>query len=359
MSPAIRKWLVAGHKWTGLTLGLIFVVMAATGATLVFRSQLEPVVSADLYTATTCETKLPLDSLRAQAASAYPTAEIDYVRILGEKGRPILFRFDDSMTLYLDPCTGQVLGQQFRFSGVFGRLEQIHRFRFMPNYDLVTGTVALGFLFPMAGLGVYLWLPRRKGMVGQALRYQPTLRGWPWLMNVHKLTGIYFGAIIALSALTGLPQAFPWAKAAIYSLSGSPLPMKAPTVEPRPEQAISYESLWLTALKLVPAPQEALMHFPTKQGQAVEIFLIDQHALHRNARTYLYLDPGSGEVIRFTPYSDSSLGHKLYFWTLSWHTAAIGGIAGLIGQLLLLAGALSGLILAFTGILTYVRRRKV
>jgi vanillate O-demethylase ferredoxin subunit len=59
-------------------------------------------------------------------------------------------------------------------------------------------------------------------------------------------------------------------------------------------------------------------------------------------------------VVRYVPYAASSAGNKLYFWTLSLHTGHVGGLAG---QLVLLAGALSVPLLAYTGISSYLRRR--
>jgi vanillate O-demethylase ferredoxin subunit len=357
VTQTTRKWLLSFHRWTGLGFGLLFGLMSLTGASLVFRTQMEPVATPDLFAASICEAKLPLDELKAMAQAAYAQGEMEYVRILGGAGRPVLFRFNDEMTLYVDPCTGRVLGQQSRYTGLFGWLEKIHRLKFLPEGEIISGTVALIFL-PMFGLGVYLWWPRRAGMMKQALKFHPSLQGWPRLMNLHKLAGIYLGAVIALSALTGLPQSFTWARSGIYSLTGSPMPLKTPTIEVvnRLETTQSYESLWQTAQNLVPSPREALLHFPPKPGQSVKMFLIDQDAPHANARSYLYLDPYSGKVIDFTAYRDGSIGHKVYFWTLSWHTAGFGG---LIGQIILLLGALGGLTLAYTGMTTYIRRRKI
>ena len=68
----------------------------------------------------------------------------------------------------------------------------------------------------------------------------------------------------------------------------------------------------------------------------------------------LFLDAWSNQVLRFTPYAQSSLGLKVYFWTLSMHTGQIGG---LFGPLVLITGALAMLTLAYTGISSFLRRR--
>src|SRR5438552_4811043 len=114
------------------------------------------------------------------------------------------------------------------------------------------------------------------------------------------------------------------------------------------------ETYWQHVLSLVPNPRETLIHFPSKTQDPVEIFTIARDAPHANARTMLFLDAFTDEVLRFTPYAQSSLGHKVYFWTLSMHTGQIGGV---LGPLVLITGALAMLTLAYTGISSYLRRR--
>ncbi len=113
------------------------------------------------------------------------------------------------------------------------------------------------------------------------------------------------------------------------------------------------ETYWQKVQSLVPDPAEALIHFPVRPRDPVEIFAIERGAPHANARTMLFLDAYSGEVLRFTPYAQSSLGHRAYFWTLSWHTGMVGGFAG---PLVLISGALALIVLAYSGVTSFLRR---
>ncbi len=68
----------------------------------------------------------------------------------------------------------------------------------------------------------------------------------------------------------------------------------------------------------------------------------------------LYVDAYSGKVLRFVPYADSSPGHKLYFWTLSFHMGTVGGLAG---KRMLMGSTGSLIFIGFLGIRSYLRRR--
>jgi len=365
VSQTARNAVRHVHRWTGLTAGLVLAFMAATGISIAYRPQLEPIIHRELLTVPACSARVPIDQLAANARVVHPGGELDYVRIKagaaaaeripavqiriatprGEGLRPIQ---DD---LYLDPCTGRYLGQRDRYAGPFAMLEKLHRFRFIDSGFSIPGVCALLFLMVMAGGGLYMAWPRGRPWKRVLFFDRAATRGRP--MERHRVIGLYVAAIAGLSALTGLPQAFDWYKYGIYSVTDS-APPKAPgsTIIPGSPR-LSMEDYWKETQALVPNPREALLHFPAKPADAVEIFAIPPDAPHANARTLMFLDAYSGKALYFMPYAESSLGNRLYFWTLSWHT----GQTGPYGPPILILGALGLLYLAFTGIGTYLRRR--
>jgi vanillate O-demethylase ferredoxin subunit len=343
-----------------LTVGIVILLMAITGASIVFRPDLEPVLNRDLLTVRHCEARVPLDTLTANAAASRRGATLDYVRLVaGNADAPRLpsamVRFTDQHFVYLDPCTGRVLGERTRYGGLLGTIEQIHRFRFMEHGSLITGTSAIAFGLVLVVGGVALWWPRTRLGWRHAFTLRSGSRHPISTYRVHRTVGAYAGAILLSMVLTGLPWAFDWYAHGIYTIVGSPKPAKAPksAVPPAGAARLPLETFWRTAQSLSPDPKDALLHIPEKPRDPVEMYLIDRDAPHPNARTMLFLDAYTGEVLRFVPYSESSLGHKLYFWALSWHTGAVGGV---FGQLLLLFGALAVPVLAYTGIRNFLRR---
>ncbi|SFH67921.1 vanillate O-demethylase ferredoxin subunit [Collimonas sp. OK307] len=365
MNTRVRNSLLSLHRWTGFTVGLVIVLMALTGAAIMYRPQLEPLLSPDLLTVPACSGLVPLDALTAAAAAVRPAAKLDYIRLVagdaadaGTDARmpAAMVRFTDQTFVYLNPCNGEVLGQRHRYGGLLGTIEQIHRFRFMKNGNLITGTSAIVFGLVLILAGLYIWLPATLRGVRSALKFNGRLKGPARTINLHKTVGFYVSLILLTSVLTGLPQAFDWYKNGIYTIAGSAPAAKAPKSQPAAgAQRLSMEAMWQRAQEYMPHPQEILLHYPDKPRDAVEMYLIANDAPHPNARTMLYLDAYSGKTLKYIPYADSSLGSKLYFWTLSLHTGHIGGP---VVQLLLMAAALSVPFLAYTGIATWLRRRK-
>ncbi|BCG05106.1 hypothetical protein PPGU19_096740 (plasmid) [Paraburkholderia sp. PGU19] len=360
MKFAFRPLVLQIHRWCGLTTGLVTLVTAITGASIVFRPDLEPALNRDLLTVPTCAERLSLDTLVANAAASRPRATLNYVRIIaGKVGAPripsTMIRFTDQYFVFVDPCTGRVLGERSRYGGLLGTLEQIHRFRFMKHGSLITGTSAIIFGLLIIVGGVALWWPRTRRGWRHAFTLRSDSRSPMSTYRLHRTAGAYASAILLSMVLTGLPWAFDWYAHCIYTIVGSPQPMKPPksTAPANGATRLSLDSFLRTAQSLSPDPQDALLHIPEKLRDPVEMYLIERDAPHANARTMLFMDAYTGKVLRFIPYSKSSLGHKAYFWALSWHTGALGGI---FGQLLLLFGAFAVPALAYTGIRNFLRR---
>jgi vanillate O-demethylase ferredoxin subunit len=368
-SVAFRTLVLQAHRWTGLTFGLVLVFVAITGMLIAYRPHLEPIVNRDLLMVPACTERVSMDTLAGNARAAHPAGEMDYIRITSpDEGasripavqirisEPGEFQHD----VFLNPCSGALLGLRDRFGGWLATIEQLHRFRFVDGGSLITGTNALLFATVLLAGGLYMWWPRRRSALRVAATLDSRLTGRHRTINRHKVIGLYVGLIVLSSALTGLPLAFDWYRDGVYALAGSK-PEKPPRVAtPAATKPLPMETYWRHVQALVPNPGETLIHFPLarKPGESLDIFTVTRDAPHAFARTMIYLDPYTDNVVKFTPYAQASAGHKLYFWMLSWHMGAVGGKSGsLFFPVVLMFGALGVPFLAWTGASSYIRRK--
>jgi vanillate O-demethylase ferredoxin subunit len=354
-----RKRLLPLHRWTGMSAGLVLLLTAVSGALLLFRPQLEPVVDGQLLSVPGCVKHASIDRMTANAVAAYPSGRLDFIRIpasrdAGQTMPTAFVRFADKQTVYLNPCTGAVLGQRNRYSGLFGRIEGWHRLRFIEGGGEIVGAAALIAAVLLIGGGLTLWWPSTHKGMRSALRFAGGMTGGARRLSLHKSVGVFAGVIIVFSALTGAPQSFKWYKNALYAVTGSTAKEQPPQSAPVAGAArLPMDVFWQQVQQLDPDMAEAQLRYPVKKLDPIEIYMVGIDAPHPNARSYLYLDAYSGKVLAFKPYRSSSAGHKLYYWILSAHNGLIGGI---VAKLLLLIGCLAVPVLAYTGISTFVRR---
>ncbi len=358
MNTALRTTVLRVHRWTGLTLGLLFAYVALTGLGMVFQRQLQPLLEHDLREVSSCAARLPLDTLVDGARAFHPGSRVSQIEVLGGGSGTTIVRFADKEGVYMHPCSGTVLGQQHRWGGLFGTLEQLHRLKFIDNSDvteLITGTTSIVLALVMIGGGLLVWWPPGLKALRSAATLRPHLKGRAFLLNLHRTTGLYVALVLLMSALTSMTFTFPWARQAVFSLAGSPMPPPKPALESKPAAApMAMETLLKRALASVPDADQVMIQLPRKPLDAVEIYAVERDAPHPNARTTIYMDPYTGDVMRFEPYATSSAGNKAYRWLASLHMGQIGGVPG---QLLLFAGVLGLPVLGYTGIASYLRRR--
>lgn len=217
------------------------------------------------------------------------------------------------------------------------------------------GSGALAMLLILAGAGVYLWWPRKPRRFSQGFTLNRKLKGPAFNIGLHRTVGGWVALPLAISALTGLPQAFEFIHNTL-NLIDSAHEVKQHSVIPamRNRQRISLQTAWTTINRLSPEPRETLIHVARASNDPLEIYIIGADAPLPNALAYLYLDAYTGAVLSFTPYARMGLGSRSISGGFPSTRARCGGM---FGRFLLFLGALGALVLGYTGISSYLRRR--
>jgi vanillate O-demethylase ferredoxin subunit len=355
MSPAFRSTVLLVHRWTGMTVGLVFVMLAVTAAIVVIRPQLEPVISPALFDVGHCAAKLPLDTVVANAVASHPGAGLDDMRIRVD-GEPAQVRFLDREQVHVDPCSGRVLGQQNKWGGFFGFPEMLHRFKFVQGEwgEVIDGWITLFVGLVLVIGGVIVWWPSTRMAWKGGFKFRPHLKGIAFLLNLHNIAGIYACVLLFIMALTAMPISFTPIRESLYSMTSSQRISKPASTLDRGVRPQAIESHWQRALAAFPAAQEGVLRFQRKPDDAIEVFTIDANALHPNARSYIYFDAYDGRTLKTIPYAELPTGLWVYMWVVSLHTGQVGG---LLGQLLFFLGVLGVPVLAYTGIASWLKRR--
>ncbi len=348
----LRKKLMPIHRWAGLTAGLVVLISAITGLGMAFRAELDPVLYPRQATATACARPVSIAHLIANARAARSNGTLDYVRINGDVAKPAALRFLNKDTLYFDRCSGAQVASQNRYQGFFGTLEWLHRGIWLPGGGILMGLGALSLLILLIGIGVYLWWPRRPRRLRQGFGLDRRLKGPAFNLGLHRTVGAWVMIPVTLSVLTGLPNAFDPLKAAIMAIGGHGY--RTTQASAPATRASTIDGVFAKIAALSPNARETLVHLPQPGKPMMDAYFIDADAPHDNARTTLKIDAVTGMLSDIVRYRDASIGAKVYYYMLSFHTGELGGV---LGQLLIAAGALGLIVLGYTGLSSYLRRK--
>lgn len=357
MNSSFRKNLLLFHTWSGLTIGLLVVFLAVTGASFVLRPALDDVIHRDLRIVSACDARLPLDTLAVNARAAHPKAELYGFEINADRERSTAVMFSDKDKVYVDPCTGTVLGMQNVYGGFFGVADWLHRVKFMgDNGKLVAGWSDVIFLVLLIAGGIVLWWPRSKQGFKSAFKFNPRLPGAARTINLHKVVGIYSGIVLIAISLTALPIAFEPIKNSFYWATGTqkmaPPPTSKDLVSAKP---LPMEDLWQRSKAFFPDAEWIDMRYPATPDAPIRMEIVEKGAPHEDAKSYLYFNAFTGDPLRVIRYAtDVPLGRKIYLYCIALHSGLLGGLAY---QIILFLASLGIPVMAYSGFSPYLRRK--
>jgi ferredoxin-NADP reductase/uncharacterized iron-regulated membrane protein len=341
------------HHWCGLTVGLLLVVVAFTGASMAFRAQIEPVLSANLLRVPACSAPLPPSRIVALAQAANPdSGPLAAIRMYGDPQASTRVRFGDGRWVYVDPCSGRILGIQAAYGGVFGTLAWVHTFGYLPAGATVAGVIAL-FALVMAVAGVWLWWRERASRRSARHRRRPGLTGGARKLHLHRSLGPWCAPILMLLAITGTLQAFPALSDALQAI-GKPETAPARQLVRHAATTNALDAAWRQA-RATPW-QQIQWRIPAGKDQGpITAEITAAGAPHAYAAGIATYDPHTGTLLQHGRYEQAAPGRKAWLWALALHYGAVGEP---VWQLALFLTALSVPVMAWTGIASYLHRRR-
>jgi uncharacterized iron-regulated membrane protein len=370
----IRKTIFWMHLSCGVAVGLVVLMMSATGVILTYERQMLDWQTRDFYADPPADAeRLPIESLVASAALGEPGFNATSVRLSADPRAPVLLGAGRAGSRYLNAYTGEVLGEppqdlQAFFSAVTGW----HRWfnasgESRAAWRVVTGISNLVFAFLILS-GLYLWLPRvYKWTMFRAhlLFNRHALKGKARDYNWHHVLGFWTAIPLFVVVATAVVFSYPWASNAVYRvfgedpLSGRGAVAERPAAErPAAESATGRETLSLDALYAraashVDSFETITINLPGHEAREVS-FAIDQgNGGQPQLRHSLTLAAATGDVVSWQPFESQSPGRRARTWIRFLHT---GEALGFAGQTVAGIVSLTSIVMVWTGLALACRR---
>jgi uncharacterized iron-regulated membrane protein len=367
----LRKIIFWIHLPVGVIAGVVILIMCVTGVLLSFEKQIVSWADTRGYRSAppSAETRhLPVETLVAKAREARgadPTA----VTLKSDPEAPAEVAFGRETTLFLNPYSGQVLGEgATSVRSFFRTMTDWHRWLGAKGENrnvarAITGACNLGFLFLVAS-GFYLWWPRNWNL--KALRNQTWFRrGLPAKardFNWHNVIGFWSAAPLFIVVLSAVVISYTWAGNLVYRVVGetppaprsaNQQPARANNNEPQASAVTNIESAWSIAKGQVSDWRSITMQLPTSASAPLTFNIDSGTGGQPQKRSQLVLDRTNGAVTRWEPFSSYTRGRQLRSILRFAHT---GEVAGIPGQVIAALVSLGGAVLVFTGLGLAIRR---
>lgn len=348
------------HLTVGITVGLIVLIMSVTGTMLAFRHEIIGFAERRMQNVapqTSGAQKLSLAVIIAKAQEVQPQASPSALTLRSSPNASVAVNFGREHVVYVNPYTGDILGQGSKTHDVLEKIEVWHRWLGMEGKlkslgHNIKGVCTIAFLL-MVISGLYLWWPREWNWktLKMVTTFNPNASGKAKDFNWHNVIGFWCAPLLIIIALTGIIMSYTWANNLLYRMAGNDPPAaqsKEEKKEEKPPQ-LDLNVIDLAVLKAqekVPGWVLMNIRFPAKAGAPVSVSIKESGHFNPNPRSQLNIDPVTLETVKWEPFSEQVLGKRLRTWARYLHTGEAGG---LIGKTIAFFASLAATLLVWTG----------
>ena len=359
LRPRLRKLWLSFHRWLGLTVGLLFVLLGLTGSALVFDHAIDEWLNPELLLSQTSAPSRPLSELLAAAeeATPEPVAAMSRPRVrdgvwtawvqTGTEDDP------EWTQVYVDPATATVTGTRVWGTDLMGTIYRLH-------YTLLggdAGAVVVG----LAGIvlivsvisGLYLWWPLLRNGWRAAFVIRRDAR---FTYDLHKTVGVVSSLLLVVIAFTGVYMTFPeWIKPAVRVFSEDTPPLGELKAHRATDGAplLPEEALAIAQQRF---PEATFDHFhPAGNDGVYEMAFRQSGEIQRSyGRTQVFVDPQTGEIVAERDTHNATAADSFIAAQFPLHN---GEAFGLVGRWIVFFSGLAPSVLYVTGCMLWWRRR--
>lgn len=365
----MRRIAVRVHRWIGLALGLLFVLLGLTGSFNVFHRELDAWLNPEYWAASSNDIRVTPSEALDIARARYPGMRVALLGLPVDDA-PYTVNFHDAalaggnkalqFQLAIDPATGVVSGPRMHWGGTSLSRTEFVRTLYRLHYELLAppiGHTIVGlsgfFLIGLAVLGFALWWPRN-GNWRTSLSFKRSAHVVRQMFDLHRLVGAVSAAILLMAGFSGsyivFPAKFHVATAALGETETFPRTISARKsgANASVEQAIAIaEQQFADASAYSLAP-------PAGELGTYRVRLKRTEEVNPLGRTYVWVEPVSGEVLRIYDWTGRQGIGRFYTWQFPLHN---GSLFGLPGRLLIFIAGLAPLTLFLSGWIVWRRKR--
>ncbi|MGV3618113.1 MAG: PepSY-associated TM helix domain-containing protein [Fimbriimonas sp.] len=352
----LRRAVFVVHLWIGLSVGLLFAVVSATGSAIVYRRELDGMARPYLryVQAPVGAQALPLDEVRRQVRRDHPEAKPTDVAIFLYQpwDGGALTTFIGPKSYAIDPYTGRTIALLSEKKSLPLWLKEFHT-------DLLAGEKGEG-LNGWGGVaacvlllsGLWLWWPATRKQIRLRLTVRRGVSLRRTTYDLHNVFGFYSLALLFIVTVTGVGLCFNKpVRDFVFAKTGHKRPPPPAPIVPQ-GTPLPADDLLAIARREVPDARFVLATFPARPNLPFSTMLQRTGAGFFPYVT-LKIDPYSGAVVAREDDADATFGAKIMRQIAVLHFGFWGGTASKVLYIVL---GLVPLALYVTGIMLWWNR---
>jgi uncharacterized iron-regulated membrane protein len=350
----IRNLTFSLHRYIGLTVGLILIIVGLTGSILVFQKEIDSVlvkqkfeqvipqaqtVSLDVVTNNITQAYAKQPDWKLAQFVLYYDRDIYLARLNNSE--------DKQLEVFVNAYTGKILGDRLRNQSFFGRVYELHYALLAGPVGFVIVGIAALFMCILAITGLLLWSGWRNLISGFKIKWNAKTKRKNY--DIHQVVGIIALIFLTFTGFTGFIWNFyEQTEPAIYALTFTPKPPEVKSIVTGKE-SLAINEIIEKAIATIPEAKPSSISIPTKPDEVFTVYLKQPQDAQYYANK-VDIDRYSGKILHVINSKTAKLGDRLLNAFVPMHYGTFGGLPT---RILYVFVGLSPTILFVTGLIMY------
>lgn len=359
-SRKLRNLAFTLHRYIGLAVGIILIIVGLTGSLLVFEHELDEwAIQQRFGRVVPQEQRLSTATLVDNVKVAYanhPDWQVGQVQMLPKQEVYTirLNRPDDTQwEVFVNPYKGVIMGDRQRETALFSRVLELHYALLVGNTGMVIVGIAAFLLMILSITGIVLWPGWRKLISGFKIKWL----AHPKRVNfdIHKVAGIITAVFLTAIAFTGFCWNFyDYATPAIYAATFTLKPPEVKSTLMNGKPTLNLDEILRRSNIALPGAISTFINLPKKPDGVFEIYK-KVPGDSEDFNSYVKLDQFSGKVLYMQDSRTVGLGDRILNSFAPLHYGTFGGLSTRIFYVFV---GLSPLVLFITGFVMWRYRHR-
>lgn len=329
----LRKLALSLHRYIGLMVGLLLILISLTGSVLVFSNEIDQFLNPALLQVVPQEKRVSVQSVLDTVRSTYPKLKLESIDI--PQNPTSVYRAwtqspdKEVVFIYINPYTGKILGSRLQ-------KQTLHHFVVELHINLLAGelgTVVVGVCGALTVLlcitGLILWPGWKRAIAGFKIRWQA-----PWKLigyDLHKVVGIVSVTFLLLIASTGAAMSFfSEFERAMYSLTFTPIPPIPTQSQPAAgRKTLIADRVLFAGRKALPGTQTIWLDLPSDAKGLFRVgkrFSEDTSLSSASSDSQIYVDQYNGKVVQVNTVHKAPIARRIVYSLYPLHIGSYGGL---------------------------------
>ena len=374
----IWRW----HFYAGIIFAPFLLILAITGSVYLFKPQIEQMIYKDYWVVTQNGEKLPASQQIEEVKALYPDAIVTTYRPGETETRSSevgISQNNESLTVFIDPYTGDSLGTLNNDDRIMDKIEEIHG-------ELMAGTIGDRIVELVACwavvliiTGLFLWFPRKKEKIFGVVipRFNKGRR--ILRRDLHVVPAMWITGGMLFLIMTGLPWSGFWGTnfQTIVTNTGTGYPpsvwvgnapasdVKTKDIAEVPWAAENLDVPISDIQGLIKLPIDDVVSIANREGihpsytiyipnEKEGVYTLSAFPPKAQDEVTMHIDQYSGAILADYRYDHYGLMGKIIAWGITLHK---GTQFGMINQIVSLLICLGMILVTVSGFYLWLKRK--